>query len=422
VEINREQLELFIAYADQREIHIPIDVQRAINRLDTQDIINSIIQVPELWDAARISGLIPYQNLPLFSLKSPGIVPAPNRTGLVLYSTGWNTPISPQITNITNSGGRRSGGGGVTAHNFLSALDYATAGHTGFSPDTHTHALLHNAVTIDANADTLLELAGQILGLDTQIANRVFSGPIAGIDAIPSFRALVAADIPVLNYQAPLTFPLAPNLGGTGIANLAASTLTLGAATSITGGGTLALGGFVATVPATGTLALRSDKLSAFAATTSAELAGVLSDESGSGLAVFNTRPTLTNDAQTCQLLTDAASVAWDTDLGTVAYVKVVGNRTIANPTNFRAGGQYTLYIQQDLTGGRVITWGTAFLWDNNKVPVINTTPFAMSVFGFFSDGTYLFGTSNTPTRKGLADSVVYLGDVVTHSGEILWN
>jgi hypothetical protein len=221
---------------------------------------------------------------------------------------------------------------------------------------------------------------------------------------------------------AKVTYPITPDLGGTGIANLAASTLTLGAATSITGGGTLALGGFVATVPATGTLALRSDKLSAFAATTSAELAGVLSDESGTGLAVFNTRPTLTNDAQTCQLLTDAASVAWDTDLGTVAYVKVAGNRTIANPTNFRAGGQYTLYIQQDLTGGRVVTWGTAFLWDNNKVPVINTTPFAMSVFGFFSDGTYLFGTSNTPMRKGLADSVVYLGDVVTHSGEILWN
>lgn len=47
------------------------------------------------------------------------------------------------------------------------------------------------------------------------------------------------------------------------------------------------------TVPATGTAALRSDKLSAFAATTSAELAGVISDETGSGALVFGTLPTI---------------------------------------------------------------------------------------------------------------------------------
>lgn len=51
------------------------------------------------------------------------------------------------------------------------------------------------------------------------------------------------------------------------------------------------------TVPATGTAALRSDKLSAFAATSSAELAGVLSDETGTGLAVFNNAPALTSPA-----------------------------------------------------------------------------------------------------------------------------
>ena len=43
-----------------------------------------------------------------------------------------------------------------------------------------------------------------------------------------------------------------------------------------------------------GTLALTGNKLSVFAATTSAELAGVISDETGSGLLVFATSPTLT--------------------------------------------------------------------------------------------------------------------------------
>lgn len=42
-----------------------------------------------------------------------------------------------------------------------------------------------------------------------------------------------------------------------------------------------------------GTVAMTNDKLSAFAATTSAELAGIISDETGSGSVVFSTSPTL---------------------------------------------------------------------------------------------------------------------------------
>lgn len=46
-----------------------------------------------------------------------------------------------------------------------------------------------------------------------------------------------------------------------------------------------------------GTLAMTNDKLSAFAATTSAELAGVISDETGSGALVFANSPTLVTPA-----------------------------------------------------------------------------------------------------------------------------
>jgi hypothetical protein len=60
---------------------------------------------------------------------------------------------------------------------------------------------------------------------------------------------------------AAVVYPITPDLGGTGIANLAASTLTLGAATTITGGGTLALGGFTGGVPATGTFAMGAGTL-----------------------------------------------------------------------------------------------------------------------------------------------------------------
>lgn len=57
----------------------------------------------------------------------------------------------------------------------------------------------HAAVTLDVNADTLLSLSTQALGLDTQVANTVLAGRVdAGAAAVPTFRALVAADIPSL--------------------------------------------------------------------------------------------------------------------------------------------------------------------------------------------------------------------------------
>jgi hypothetical protein len=79
--------------------------------------------------------------------------------------------------------------------------------------------------------------------------------------------------------------------GGTGIANNAAATLTRSGnhALTLTTTGTTGL-----TLPTSGTVAVDSNKLSFFAATTSAELAGVISDETGSGSLVFATSPTFT--------------------------------------------------------------------------------------------------------------------------------
>jgi hypothetical protein len=48
------------------------------------------------------------------------------------------------------------------------------------------------------------------------------------------------------------------------------------------------------TIPSTKTLVVTTDKLNVHAATTSAELAGIISDETGSGALVFGTSPTLT--------------------------------------------------------------------------------------------------------------------------------
>lgn len=54
----------------------------------------------------------------------------------------------------------------------------------------------HSAVTLAADADAVLSLTGQQVGLDTQAANTVLAGPTSGGAADPAFRALVDADIP----------------------------------------------------------------------------------------------------------------------------------------------------------------------------------------------------------------------------------
>ena len=53
------------------------------------------------------------------------------------------------------------------------------------------------------------------------------------------------------------------------------------------------------TLPTSGTLATTSNKLSAFASTSSSELAGVISDETGSGALVFGTSPAFTTSITT---------------------------------------------------------------------------------------------------------------------------
>jgi microcystin-dependent protein len=63
----------------------------------------------------------------------------------------------------------------------------------------------------------------------------------------------------------------------------------------------------------TGTVALTANKLSAFASTTSAELAGVISDETGTGgVAVFSSGPTLTGTTTVTNL---TATTSYDTGI-----------------------------------------------------------------------------------------------------------
>jgi hypothetical protein len=99
-----------------------------------------------------------------------------------------------------------------------------------------------------------------------------------------------------------------------------------------------------ATFPASGTVAVTGDKLSVFAATDSSELAGVISDETGSGALVFGTSPSLTTPSISLATLssystTTAAADSTVTpalDLPIIVITSVTSSaiNAVANPSN----------------------------------------------------------------------------------------
>lgn len=54
----------------------------------------------------------------------------------------------------------------------------------------------HDPITLNAAADTLLQLSAQEVQLDTQTANTIYAGPTTGAAATPTFRTIVDNDIP----------------------------------------------------------------------------------------------------------------------------------------------------------------------------------------------------------------------------------
>jgi len=94
--------------------------------------------------------------------------------------TASEVPVAATPSNYS------AGTADVEAH--LEGIDLAIGGLGGG----------HNAVTLEASADELLGLSGQALSLDSQTAGQVLAAPAVS-NGVPTFRALVAGDLPDLS-------------------------------------------------------------------------------------------------------------------------------------------------------------------------------------------------------------------------------
>jgi len=91
-----------------------------------------------------------------------------------------------------------------------------------------------------------------------------------------------------------------------------------------------------------------------------------------------------TNDNYTLALpgsiatLTDAATITPDLSSNTNFTVTLGGNRTMANPTNFVVGQTGSIFLVQDGTGSRTLSWGSYWDFPAGVAPTLSTAASAV--------------------------------------------
>lgn len=88
------------------------------------------------------------------------------------------------------------------------------------------------------------------------------------------------------------------------------------------------------------------------------------------------------------QTLTDASSIAWTMANGVNFKVTLAGNRTLANPGVLLEGRSGLIWVKQDGTGGRTLSFGNCFVFASNAAPSINVTAGVSTILAYTAMNT----------------------------------
>lgn len=78
--------------------------------------------------------------------------------------------------------------------------------------------------------------------------------------------------------------------------------------------------------------------------------------------------------AMAAQTLTDAATIAWNMNLGFRAKVTIQANRQLGVPTNLQEGATGSLQVIQGTGGSKLLTYAAGWDFGSVGVPVLSTT------------------------------------------------
>jgi len=103
--------------------------------------------------------------------------------------------------------------------------------------------------------------------------------------------------------------------------------------------------------------------------------------------------PTITNYTETTVTANTSTAYTIDNTNGTLQILTLTGNCTFTFPTA-TAGKSFTLFLKQDATGSRTVTWPASVKWPGGTAPTITATASKADKYVFTADGTYWLGST----------------------------
>jgi hypothetical protein len=100
--------------------------------------------------------------------------------------------------------------------------------------------------------------------------------------------------------------------------------------------------------------------------------------------------PAVTNYTETPFSANSSTAITIALTNGTVQIITLTGNATITMPTA-TSGKSFIMYLKQDATGSRTVTWSTV-KWAGGTAPTITSTASRQDILSFFADGTNWYG------------------------------
>jgi hypothetical protein len=118
---------------------------------------------------------------------------------------------------------------------------------------------------------------------------------------------------------------------------------------------------------------------------------------SGTVVALNNTptltNPTVTNYTETTVTANTSTAYTIDNTNGTLQILTLTGNCTFTFPTA-TAGKSFTLFLKQDATGSRTVTWPASVKWPSGTAPTITATASKADKYVFTADGSSWAGSN----------------------------
>jgi hypothetical protein len=256
------------------------------------------------------------------------------KTSSIDYATSWETPTSAATANAVV---RRDASGGAAFVALTGTGDWSTTGHFLSNPGTATAG---HFLTKNGTAPTI-------------IAGR--SAWFSDSSGSPQFKNGTSSAITLIYSDGALSTP------------------SSGTLTNCTG------------LPVTTGISGLGTNVAAFLATpTSANLRSALTDETGTGAAMFGTNPTLTGYTEAnVSIGNSGSSKTLSLANGTFQTVTLTGNCTFTMPTVV-TGQSFILKVNTGAGGNGAVFTGVK--WPGNTAPTITTTGVRYDLVSFIAD------------------------------------